>query len=210
MIVYKITNLVNNKIYIGQTVQLLGVRWSQHRNPSARKTYIHKAITKHGKNNFIIEQIDRADSLEELNNKEAYWIKLLDSTNPKLGYNLESGGLNKRVSQRTKDKISEANKGKKRAPVSEETKKKISEANTGKIRSIQFKERQSQIGRERIHTEEAKRKIGEKRRNRVHPPMNQEARDKISKTHKGKKISEETKQKMRISALNRKKIDNIT
>ena len=95
MFIYKITNIINNKIYIGQvynkSVQDRFVRHIKEANPYSR-SIVDKAIAKYGKDNFIVEQIDEATSLEELNQKEKYWIKYYNSTNKKIGYNLTSGG----------------------------------------------------------------------------------------------------------------------
>jgi group I intron endonuclease len=130
MIIYKITNSVNDKVYIGQTVESLKKRWNRHtwvctikRNAMA----ITNAIVKYGKENFSIEEIDKADDIEELNEKEIYYINLYKSISPN-GYNLTTGGNNKRLSEETKRKISESNKGRK---VSEETIKRLSESHKG-------------------------------------------------------------------------------
>jgi len=94
MIIYKITNLVNNKIYIGQTRNSLNSRWSCHiRDSKYASTGIDSAIRKYGKENFKVEVLDdTASSLEELNNLEIYYIKLYNSTNNKIGYNQTTGG----------------------------------------------------------------------------------------------------------------------
>jgi group I intron endonuclease len=130
MIIYKITNSVNDKVYIGQTVESLKKRWNRHtwvctikRNAMA----ITNAIVKYGKENFSIEEIDKADDIEELNEKEIYYINLYKSMSPN-GYNLTTGGNNKRLSEETKRKISESNKGRK---ASEETIKRLSESHKG-------------------------------------------------------------------------------
>jgi group I intron endonuclease len=134
MYIYKITNIINNKVYIGQTIHSIEKRWSRHnwnctkeRNAMA----ITNAIIKYGSENFKIEEIDRANNLEELNEKEIYYIKQFNSISPN-GYNLETGGKNKRLSEETKRKISESNKGKK---ATEETKRKLSESHKGWIPS---------------------------------------------------------------------------
>src|ERR1017187_3973629 len=88
MIIYKVTNLINNKIYIGQTIQNLIKRWACH---CSKGNILFSAIKKYGKENFIIEQIDSALSIEELNEKEVYWIKELNCIAPN-GYNLRLGG----------------------------------------------------------------------------------------------------------------------
>ena len=115
MIIYKVTNNINGKIYIGQTIKSLAIRRIQHEN---RYKYqndmaISRAIHKYGKNNFSWEIIDTATSIEELNKKESYWIEKLDSliTNGK-GYNLKGGGANAYLSEETKQKIGKAQKGK--------------------------------------------------------------------------------------------------
>lgn len=96
MVIYKITNLVNNKIYIGKTCKSIEERWKRHltdtylgKNP---KIALRKAILKYGKENFKIEKIDDAISKDELNEKEIYWINYYNSTNREIGYNLTKGG----------------------------------------------------------------------------------------------------------------------
>lgn len=138
MIIYKITNKINNKIYIGQTIESLEKRWSRHNwkcTKSRNAMAITNAIIKYGKENFIIEQIDYANTIEELNNKEVYYIDYFNTMSPN-GYNLKTGGDNKRLSDETKKKISEGNKGKKRT---EETKKKLSDSHKGWIPSEETK-----------------------------------------------------------------------
>jgi group I intron endonuclease len=130
MIIYKITNSINDKVYIGQTVESLKKRWNRHTWVCTIKRdamAITNAIVKYGKENFSIEEIDKADDIEELNKKEIYYINLYKSMSPN-GYNLTSGGSNKRLSEETKRKISKSNKGRK---ASEETIKKLSESHKG-------------------------------------------------------------------------------
>ena len=69
--VYKITNIVNNKVYIGQTIQSLSTRFSRHKQTKEmRCPHLANAIDKYGVNNFTIEQIDIANTKEELDGKE--------------------------------------------------------------------------------------------------------------------------------------------
>lgn len=73
--------------------------------------YFHNAINKYGENNFIFEEIDSANSIQELNNKERFWIDFYNSNNKEYGYNLDSGGNNGgRKSDKTKKKIGETTK----------------------------------------------------------------------------------------------------
>ena len=91
MIVYKVTNRINGKVYIGQTVQTLEQRWKQHCCKSSGCKALHLAIEKYGSENFTVEQIDVACDREELNQKEQYWIQHYNSLSPN-GYNLTAGG----------------------------------------------------------------------------------------------------------------------
>lgn len=88
MWIYKITNIQNNKIYIGQTIRPIQQRFNRHINDALNNTlntHFARAIRKYGKDNFYIEEIDIATSQEELNQKEQYWIQYYDSINN--GYN---------------------------------------------------------------------------------------------------------------------------
>lgn len=80
MFIYKITNKINNKIYIGKVYnKTIYDRFNRHiKSASSKsKSYIGRAIAKYGGENFVIEEIDKANSLEELNNKEIYWINII-------------------------------------------------------------------------------------------------------------------------------------
>lgn len=89
MIIYKITNNVNGKVYIGKTIRKLSVRIGEHRRHS--KSEISKAIKDYGFDNFSVEVIDHAENLEELNAKEIKWTAYYDCMIPK-GYNKCYGG----------------------------------------------------------------------------------------------------------------------
>lgn len=91
MIIYKITNNTNGKIYIGQTVRTLDERIGEHKRHI--NTIMGKAFKKYGIYNFIIEIIDTATSIIELNKKEIKWISFFDCVTPK-GYNQCYGGDN--------------------------------------------------------------------------------------------------------------------
>lgn len=91
MIIYKIQNKITNKIYIGQTVRALKERMKEHCSHS--KTAIDKALNKYEKKNFKCKVIDTAKTIEELNNKEKFWIAYYNCCVPN-GYNLCTGGEN--------------------------------------------------------------------------------------------------------------------
>lgn len=108
MIIYKITNLINGKVYVGQTRSRLRHRLAQHLNK--KTTLVSQALRKYGVENFQIEKIDSADTQEELNLKEKYWIKKYNSISPN-GYNIHEGGLVNIPTEETRKKISETLKG---------------------------------------------------------------------------------------------------
>lgn len=83
--IYKIENLINGKLYIGQSVHI-ELRWQEHCRPSA-KSLIGKAISKYGKENFTFQILEEcAESY--LNEREAYYIRYYQSLVPN-GYNIE-------------------------------------------------------------------------------------------------------------------------
>ena len=88
--IYIIKNNINNKVYIGQTIQTLGRRFSNHKIASdIEDTKFYRAIKKYGKENFYIELIEEI-SQEILNEREIFWIKAYDSYYN--GYNSTLGG----------------------------------------------------------------------------------------------------------------------
>lgn len=107
MVIYKITNNINGKIYIGQTLQPVKKRWAQHKRPYTRKnvSVIASAISKYGEENFTFELLSSHSSLEELNRAEEQAIAQHNSIVPN-GYNLDSGGKNKKMHADTKAKLS--------------------------------------------------------------------------------------------------------
>ena len=92
--IYKITNKINNKIYIGKTSSTIKKRWQEHCNDSekrgAESRPLYSAMNKYGINNFIIEQIEEVNTDEEACEKEKYWIEFYGSF--KYGYNATKGG----------------------------------------------------------------------------------------------------------------------
>ena len=150
--VYKITNKVNGKIYIGITNQGSGVRYYKHWS-DARKgdpCPIHKAMAKYGKENFTLEIIDFADTYDELKEKEKFYIKKFNSMDRSVGYNLTEGGdgtFGRLHSEETKEKIRQKALGRK---ASEEAKKRMSETRKGKC-SAKMKSHLQEISKIRCH-----------------------------------------------------------
>lgn len=97
--IYKITNKINGKVYIGQTSRPLKDRWNQHKNDIYKfDSAIYLAIRKYGIDNFTCEEIESCED-KDLNEKEIYWIKYYNSyinaTNSN-GYNMTLGGRGSR------------------------------------------------------------------------------------------------------------------
>lgn len=92
--VYKITNKLTNKVYIGITNQGSGARYRHHWYESriGEPSPIHRSMAKYGEESFTLEIIDFADTYDELKEKEKYWIKWYNSTDRSIGYNLTEGG----------------------------------------------------------------------------------------------------------------------
>jgi group I intron endonuclease len=95
--IYKIFNDVNDKVYIGQTIRTIEIRWKEHCNNSELFDYcLYKSIRKHGINKFhvvCVEKIEiknKTDLITKLDEREIYWIKYYDSF--KNGYNETIGG----------------------------------------------------------------------------------------------------------------------
>ena len=94
MIVYKVTNKINGKMYIGCTTKTLKSRKNGHLSESRCRCYyaIHKAIRHYGENNFSWQVIDTAQTQQELFDKETYYIQFYDTY--KNGYNSTLGADN--------------------------------------------------------------------------------------------------------------------
>lgn len=128
MVIYKITNKINNKCYIGQTIQKsVNNRWSRHKSDYRKKVNhpLYDSMNKYGIENFSFEIIYTANSIEELNKLEEQYIKDFNSLVPN-GYNLKMGGNNSKVPNRKsggpRPDVSKRMKG---IPKSEESKQKM-------------------------------------------------------------------------------------
>lgn len=95
MFIYKITNTINGKSYIGLTTKSITHRFNEHLHQSKSITKpkypLQLAIIKYGSENFTIDEIDTARGYDELKEKEIFWIKYYNTFNG-IGYNLTAGG----------------------------------------------------------------------------------------------------------------------
>lgn len=148
MLIYKATNIVNGKVYIGQTVKTLEERKAGHIESSKNPVFrFHKAIARYGIDNFKWEVIDTATSIDELNQKEGYWIEFYNSY--RNGYNGTKGDLNPMNCSYVKEKHDKTMR-------SEEVRQKISNTMKQHIRNGEF------------FTEEHRKKISEKLKGNKH------------------------------------------
>ena len=90
--IYKYTNTVNGKVYIGQTIKSLSKRAGKNGINYLPCTRFYKAIQKYSWESFVPEVLCEVQTHEEANTMEQYYISYYDSTNPKFGYNTSLGG----------------------------------------------------------------------------------------------------------------------
>lgn len=173
--IYKITNTINQKLYIGKTICKNPVnRWYRHLSIAKNKTtsnhtyqLVHKSINKYGKENFTFEVIEECGSEALGAGREKFWIEF-HKTNvwiygSQFGYNLTAGGDGSsgfKHSEAAKNKMSEDRRG-----------TRLGQENTF-------------FGRH--HSKESIKIISEKNKGKKHT---QEAKDQISASLKGKKKS---------------------
>lgn len=194
MFIYVIENKINNKKYVGQTTQELKQRLHAHYTEWSNN-YLKNAMRKYGEDNFSITLLDVATTKDELNDKERYWIKRLNTISPN-GYNLTFGGDQQvKVSESTKCKLSISRKNyiNTHPEYRDWCTQRFSGIGNGMYGKTQSKETRELIssstkGRIAWNKGLASSLRGTQR--------SQEIKDKISKAHKGKKFTEEHRKKL--------------
>jgi len=210
--IYLITNLINQKKYVGITKKTIEERWQDHIKTAKkrRKKYaVHNAILKYGLENFSIVLLEENDNVE----REMFWIEQHDSYNN--GYNLTKGGdgtngITVTIEEREKRSIRAKEKHKEKVigmhgkKHSEETKQKIHEShkllNRTKDNNPMFGKKHSEETKQKLRkpkSEETKQKMREAQKNR-----NIDVSGKNNPMF-GRKHSEETKQKIREARIKR-------
>jgi len=141
-IIYKAVS-PNGKTYIGQTTRALARRKSDHAfraRVKDQRTAFQIAILEHGGvKAFTRDEIDTAETAEELNAKEKRWVAYFKADNPQYGYNGTGGGISCKANTETRRKLSGENNhnyGKHHSP---ETRQKMSEAHIGKPKSTEHR-----------------------------------------------------------------------
>lgn len=115
--IYKITNTINNKIYIGCAsnirTRVNGHLYDLRRNMHIN-SYLQKSWNKYGESMFVFETHELCD-IKDLHMREHFWVTTLDCLNKSIGYNLKPTDPNgcSIHSEETKEKLRQVNKGKK-------------------------------------------------------------------------------------------------
>ena len=211
--IYKYTNKVNGKVYIGRTCTTLKKRARRGQGYKGC-VYFWCAIEKYGWDNFEPEILESGLTNEEAAIKETEYIKKFNSANSEFGYNIIENANND-IGEKVRIKMSERNKGENNprwgCHISEEHRQKIREANKKRVYTPEMIENMRKghqkkgfVGKNhpmygRHHTEEAKRKVSEA--NKGHIPWNKgkkmsEIKPNYIHPLLGKHLSEETKKKV--------------
>lgn len=189
-IIYKTTNQITDKSYIGFTGFSLEKREKIHYKDMKKgsNTYFHKALRKYKSTDWVWKIIAECETREEAGEIEKQAI-IEHNTFGKYGYNSTTGGDSGfTVSKATKEKQSKAHMGVPRGPHSVEHKRKLSEAHLGLM-----------------HTDETRKKLSKIKTGVKLPPFSKAHKSKISKALTGKPKSTEHKQKLSEAAKRRKR-----
>lgn len=194
MQIYKTTNLVNGKNYVGQDM------YGNLRYLGSGK-YLVRAIKKYGKENFTKETIAWCGTKDELDFLERFYIKFFNTKVPN-GYNISDGGNGGNLGSEVNKKISESKKGKPSPHKGVKRPSTTGDLNPAKRSEVREK---IKVARARqIFSEETIKKMSESKKGKPSPnkgkKFSEGCRQNMSKAHIGKKFSEQTKKKMSKSA----------
>ena len=197
-VVYLIVNMINGKMYVGQTTRDVWERFAEHCYDT--KSLIGKAIHKYGKENFLVEVLAECYAKEQLNTSEIFFIKILNTVAPK-GYNLTEGGEGGVPSVETREKQSKLASERLSDP---KERKKISESLIGRKDSEEVKARKSAAQKKRYaENPKACQKQSEGLFKRFSNPDERKKQSDIMKKYKSEHpITEETRRA--ISAKKKK------
>lgn len=202
--IYKITNVITNEVYIGQSVNIEN-RLASHKSALRHNRHtnirLQNSFNKYDECNFIFEPVEICDK-EALDSREQYWIDYYGGLNSRNNYNFRDASSHGTHSEHTKNLISQKQKGIKKPKgrmVCEEGRKILSECHKGLHPSEETRKKMSIAQSGRKHKEESKLKISMKNKKRFED--NPELRYEISKRMSNRVVSEETKQKLSASRL---------
>ena len=143
MHIYLVTNLVNGKMYVGQTIKTVEERWKVHLKEAKRGRvgHLYQAIRKYGAGAFVAEGVTGCDSQGQLNELEKMWIILLGTKDKRWGYNMTFGGdgcSGYTFSEESRKKISRAMQG---HPCSQSQRDAISRIHRGKVTPLSVRQK---------------------------------------------------------------------
>lgn len=222
--IYKITNIINSKCYIGKSEVSVENRLECHRKGVHSNIYLQSSIKHYGVENFRFEVLEECEK-EDCNSRERYWIEYYNCIYPN-GYNGTSGGEGEsgyHLSDETKRKLSNSQIGDKNSMYGKPHVRGkdhgmyrkgylVSGNKNGMYNKHHTEESKRAISegvskslKGRNLSDETKRKISEKAKGRV---VSDETRLKLSKHNKGKILSDETKNKLSKSMKGNHNFDN--
>ena len=190
--VYKTTNLINGKIYVGQ-----------HKSQVFDEKYfgsgfiLKRAISKYGIDNFRCEILQIYETKEDLESGEIYWISKLDSCNSKIGYNRSYGGYTPRYHGENHPMYGRHHTA--------ESKEKNRISHTGKKQSVETIEKRISTLRGKPLSEEHKAKISEANKGKPYCGLTEDGRRRISEASKSRVVTEETRKKLSVSNTGKKR-----
>lgn len=197
--IYKITNLVNNKVYIGQAIDI-DKRWYEHINDLKNNKHINKhlqrAWNKYREENFKFEVIE--DCVEDkLTEREQYWIDYYEGINSKNNYNFRNAGNRGKFSEISIQKRTKTRRGFKH---SIETKQKMSKSHIGIKHTEETRKKLSNYHKGKKLSVDTINKLKEIANNNkcylIGRKLTDETKEKIRQAHLGKHLSEEHKYKI--------------
>lgn len=202
MLVYCITNKINKKVYVGKTERTLDARWKEHiRDLKTNKCpLLYNALRKYGTDNFSIHQVAVAQTRQELDSLEKFWIEKLRSAETETGYNLTLGGTGGSLTLVSLAKMAESQK---RRLASPENRAKCA-TRTGAIVSSETRIKMSKSQTGRTHSKETREKMSVYHKQLPPSTMahlyTSERNDSRSQKLQGRVVSEATKEKLRLAA----------
>jgi len=227
-IIYCLTNTVTGKSYVGQTTYTLEQRWAQHRCQAKKSNsgclLLYNSMRKHGVDVFSHRILEVAETKQDLDSLEIYWIAELGTKAPS-GYNLKDGGSRGKPSEETRARQRASHLGKvlsqeqcesmSKSQSARRVKEKLEgtgpqfsqasrlamrQAKLGRNLSEEHKAKLSIAGKGRAPSEETRAKL---RASRLDYHTSEQTKAKIREARLGQKASDETKARMRASQLAR-------
>lgn len=187
MVIYVITHVASSRKYVGQTVKKAKIRKREHLNAAGgvldqsytKNMYIVRALRKDGADAFTFEVIEQCSSRAELDEREAFWIKELNTLSPN-GFNLKSGAT-----------------GVDGVVIAPEVKQRISKANKGRVKGPEWRAALSRSHMGKVLTPEWRANVGKAQLGKKRGPRTVAVKAKIAAALKDRPLSEERKTAVR-------------